>query len=519
MKKRTKIKIIWKSFLLRIFFLICILIFFYGIFVGYKLYRMENKILEITQTNEGAQVETKGFIETAKTLITNDKLPLRDNGEGRINILLLGMSGEGYKSQYLTDTIMLVSIDTTTYKSGMLSIPRDLYVEIPETKGLHTKINAIYTFSIKNKSLSSSESMNNIKTVIQDITGQKVHYYLTLDFAGFKSVINELGGIDVEVENDIYDDRYPGPNYSYETFEIKKGFQHLDAETALKYARVRHISGGDFGRAARQQQVIAAAKKKAFSLGTVANPPKIVSLIDTLGDHIKTDIQLAEIPAFIDLANKINIHQTTSKVLDAWSSDSLLGSTHVEMGGVMAYVLIPKTKNYKQIYELSENIFDLEKIKRKREAIEKENAKIAFVLENKNNYSKIRVALTNLGYTPVINPPNNNISCYKENRILSLSENQKIFTLDDLAVKLNSEVKYLESNDPLSERQEGESDKKVIAEEKEEIERSPFDIVVCLSDDILAYFEMQNEKKEDTSGEISAQSILDNDGNVLFKKE
>ncbi len=523
-RKKTKIKIIWKSFLLRVFFLICILIFSYCGFIGYKLYKMENKILEITQTEGNSSTETRGFIETAKTLLSNDKVPLRDDGKGRTNILLLGMSGEGYKSQYLTDTIMLVSIDTKTYKSGMLSIPRDLYVEIPETNNFHTKINAIYTFSMKNKSLSSSESMNNIKTVIHDVTGQEVHYYLTLDFAGFKNIIDELGGIDVEVENDIYDSRYPGPNYSYETFEIKKGFQHLDAETALKYARVRHISGGDFGRAARQQQVIAASKKKAFSLGTVANPTKITSLIDTLGDHIKTDIQLAEVPTFLDLAHKINIYQTTTRVLDAWSADALLSSTHVEMGGVMAYVLIPKTKNYKQIYELSENIFDLEEIKRKKEAIKKEDAKIAFVLQDKNAYNKTRLALKNLDYNPIINPPNNKISCFQKNTILSLSNEQKIFTLDDLASKLNSEVKYLDPTSSSSieeeEEEEGLLDTEILRQgnEKEKTDY-PFDIIVCLSDETLDYFEMQNEKKEDTSEEIGAQSIIDKDGNVLFKKE
>lgn len=471
---------------------------------------MEGKILEISNAKEEVPIESKGFIETAKTLITNDKIPLRDDGNGRTNILLLGMSGEGYKSQYLTDTIMLVSIDTKTYKSGMLSVPRDLYVELPNTTGLHTKINAVYTFSRKNKSLSSSESMDNIKTVIQNITGQKVHYYLTLDFAGFKNIINELGGIDLEVEKDIYDSRYPGPNYSYETFEIKKGFQHLDAETALKYARVRHVSGGDFGRAARQQQVIAAAKKKAFSLGTMANPAKITSLIDTLGDHIKTDIQLAEIPSFIDLAHKINIYQTTSKVLDAWSADSLLGSTHVEMGGLMAYVLVPKTKNYKQIHELSENIFDLEKIKRKQEEIKKEDARIAFLLEDKSNYRKLKTALSGLGYNPIINPSNFAFSCSGSNDIVSISSDRKIFTLEDLALKLNAKVSYNENNLLLSENE---------SEKREEAEASPFDIAVCLSDDTLDYFEMQNEKMEDTSQEISSQSILDESGNVLFKKE
>ncbi len=507
MSKKTKIKIVWKSFLIRLFCLMVFPFILYAGYIGCKLYKMEKNMVEIAQTENEENIETKGFIQTAKTLIINDKIPLRDDGNDRTNILLLGMSGEGYKSQYLTDTIILVSINNKTYKSAMLSIPRDFYVKIPKTNNYHTKINAIYTFSKKNKSLSSSESMSNIKSVVQNITGQKVHYYLTLDFAGFKSVIEELDGIDVEVKDDIYDSKYPGPNYSYETFEIEKGFQHLDAENALKYARVRHIKGGDFGRAARQQQVIAAAKKKTFSLETIAHPAKIGSIIDTLGEHLRTDIQLTELPAFIELANKINIYQTTSKVLDAWSHDSLLGSTHVKMGGVMAYVLVPKTKNFKQIHELSENIFDLEKIKRKEEEIKKENAKIIVVLERKKDYHKIKLSINNLGYRPIFNPNIKNLpTCPSENTLISVSEDPKIFTLDDLASKLNAQVKY---------------SKEATEETLETMKKTneSFDIIACLSHETLDYFESQNEKKEDTSSKVQDQSIIDKEGNVLFKKE
>lgn len=518
MKRKIKLKIVWKSFLLRIFLLLAFILLSYGGFIGYKIYKMEDRVVEIATTEDEKPVETRSFIETAKTLITNDKVPLRKSADGRINILLLGMSGEGYKSQYLTDTIILASIDTKTYDSAMLSLPRDLYVKIPKTNNLHTKINAVYTFSIKNKSLSSSESMSNIKDVIHEITGQPIHYYLTMDFAGFKNIIEELGGVDVEVEDDIYDSRYPGPNFSYETFELKKGFRHLDAETALKYSRVRHIKGGDFGRAARQQQVIASAKKKAFSLGTIANPTKIGSIIDILGDHIKTDIQVAEFPSFIDLANKVNIYQTTSHVLDAWSPDSLIGSTHVEMGGIMAYVLVPKTKNYEQIHELSENIFDLEKIKRKNQEIKKENANIAVVLESKKDYSKIKLILNSLGYTPTINPQSDNLPiCTKENLIFSISETKKLFTLDDLALKFDAEIKYASANKTdLATTGEYVVENSTLSNKQKE---QQFDIVLCLSHETLEYFEKQNEKEEDSTSELQKQSIIDENGKVLFKQE
>jgi len=316
--KKHKAKIIWKGFAIRLIVLIMLAALAYGGFFVYKLNQLQNKIVVMAPTDQEQLAKESGIksILGAAKSIVGERPQLRGEQDGRINILFLGMGGEGHKGKYLTDTIMLVSVDPVTYKSAMLSIPRDLYAEIGSSKAF-TKINAIYAYGKKNKTVSESEAFANLKQTIKHVTGQEVHYYVALDFDGFKNIIDEVGGIDVEVKDDIYDSRYPGPNYSYETFEIAKGFHHLDADTALKYARVRHTKGGDFGRAARQQQVIAGTKRKAFSIGTIVNPVKIGSIMNTLSEHLKTDIQLSEIPSFIHLANNINIYQTTTKVLDA----------------------------------------------------------------------------------------------------------------------------------------------------------------------------------------------------------
>ncbi len=491
--KKHKAKIVWKGLIVRVVALTILAILAYSGFFAYKLSQLQNKIVIMAPTEEQQQLKESGIksiLGAAKNMV-GKRPQLRGEQDGRINILFLGMGGEGHKGKYLTDTIMLASVDPVTYKSAMLSIPRDLYTEIGDSK-IFTKINAIYAYSKKNKNASESEALASLKQTIKNVTGQEVHYYVALDFDGFKNIIDEMGGIDVEVQDDIYDPSYPGPNYSYETFEISKGFHHLDASTALKYARVRHTKGGDFGRAARQQQVIAGAKRKAFSIGTIVNPVKIGSIMSTLGDHLKTDIQLSKIPSFIHLVNNINIHQTTTKVLDAWSTNSLLGSTHVELGGVRAYVLIPRARNYSQIHELAENILDLGIIEKRKESIENEKAKIAVVSQQSRNSYRVHSIMNKFGYKVKIEPSSSFPSCDKKNAILSFSQEQKFYTLDDLANKLDTDVTYTSD---------------------EEID---YDIVVCLSDETVKYFEKQNERREDEKDQDKERSILDNQGNVLI---
>lgn len=495
-KRKPKTKIIWRGFFLRLFILFILVILFLLGYFSYKIYHFKKNIIlnnstTIRQEQPSAKQET--FLETTKKLIQSDTKKLKGAEENRINILLLGMGGEGHQGKYLTDTIMLVSINPSTYQTALLSIPRDLYVQIPDTK-LKTKINAIYAYNLNNKDQTRANSLNAVATTIEEVTGQKIHYSLALDFDGFKQIIDELGGIDLEVTEDIHDTRYPGPNYSYETFSIKKGFQHLDAETALKYARVRHTPDGDFGRSARQQQVIAAAKKKALSLGTIANPWKIGSLIDILGEHLKTDIRLEEIPTFIKLAEKINIYKTTNKVLDAWETDSLLASSHVSMGGVNAYILTPRAKNYSQIHELAENIFDLQKIEMKKAKIKTEAAKIKVIKDSKQSFLKTKNYFKHLGYDVALTSENyTENNCGGEDKIISFSENPKLFTLDDLTAKLNMSVSY-------QNKSKGNEE----------------DILVCISNQTADYFEKQNQTKEEE--QFKEQSIIDQEGKILTGK-
>ena len=493
-KKSPKTKIIWSGFFLRLFILFLLLFLGYLILLFTTLNKNIDKAI-VHSTNP--ENNKPSIIKNITKSIIGHNITLKGKEENRINILLLGIGGNEHKGKYLTDTIALASINPKTYQSAILSIPRDFYVKIPDSS-YHTKINALYTYGIRNEKMSEKDSIQLIEKSVAEITGEKIHYYVILDFTGFKEIINILDGINIQVSNDIYDTRYPGPNNSYQTFEITKGFHKLDAETALKYARVRHTKDGDFGRAYRQQQIIASARKKALSLKILANPIKIINLMDTLGNHLKTNISPEEIPTMISLIKNVNIYQATTKVLDAWSKDSLLKSTHIPLGSVSAYVLIPKGKNYSQIQKLNANIFDLNKLEEFKEKIETEDAKITLLTSSYSSFISFKKILQEWGYHINLYHPTDykTICSEQQDKIINYNTKKKIFTLNDLAERLDIKINYPTPTDT---------------------EKYQTDITLCITQDTVNYFTTKQED-DTTPDTLNSQKILNDAGKVLINK-
>lgn len=424
-KKRRR-----KIFLL-ISFIPIFLILSYGAFFAWKIHRVSKNI------SIGNQ-ESKTFLDNigsvVSSAITSRHKPLRGEEEGRINILLLGAAGENWPGENLTDTIIIMSVDTKNKKAAILSIPRDLYVEVPQTN-YSTKINTLYQYGLNN-----DNGPEIIKKAVEEITGLPVHYFLIMDFDGFKKIIDDISGVNIMVERDIYDSRYPGPNYSYETFEIKKGLRHLDGETALKYARERHGDPeGDFGRARRQQAVIQAVKNRVFSLQTFLNPVALNNLLNTLGDHIKTNISLDEIESFIALSKKVDTQNITTVVVDAWNKDSLLKVSHLYFNGVRAFILIPRVGNWSEVQDLAQNVFNLDVIKKRQAEIEKEKAKIAIInqSEDKNLAVKIRNLLKDKLNMRDVSVVFYRVKPYRNDTVvIDNTGSKKLFTLDEILKKL-----------------------------------------------------------------------------------
>jgi len=291
------------------------------------------------------------------TGISDNKL--KGEEDDRVNILLLGMGGSNHEGGYLTDTIMLASLKPSTGQVALISIPRDLTVPIGNSGW--RKINNINALAeAKNPGSGSQASID----ALSDLLGIPIKYYVRADFAGFVEVINELGGIEVNVENVLNDYEYPimgqedNPNYyaRYEHLYIPTGPQKMDGELALKYARSRHAAGAegsDFARSRRQQLIMEAVKEKLLSRDNLLKPVMIAKIINQLETHISTNLEIWEMVRLWDLTKNIGRDNIINKVIDN-SPDSFLIDSRGEDG---AYILVPRSGNFTQIKNFVQNIF------------------------------------------------------------------------------------------------------------------------------------------------------------------
>lgn len=222
--------------------------------------------------------------------------------EKHTNILLLGTGNPEHDGAHLTDTIIVASIDHRDEVVSMLSIPRDFYLKIPELYG-GNRINSIVEL------VSEQEQYQNkveeeaayligydvLQQAVSNLLGIDIHYYAQVDFDAFVEIVDALGGINVNVENAIYDPFYPAEDgtIGYKTFAIDAGPQKLDGDTALQYVRSRKTTS-DFDRAIRQQQVLEALKEKALSLGVLTNPNRLKNIYGALRSNTHTNLQWAE---------------------------------------------------------------------------------------------------------------------------------------------------------------------------------------------------------------------------------
>ena len=248
-------------------------------------------------------------------------LPADENGF--TNILLLGAGDKDHDGVDLTDSMMVVSLDPWKTKSAvMLSLPRDLYMLSTESMG-KGRINELYRnykgYLRATEKISGAEAsplaMKELAAEIGRKLGMEIHHVAKVDFTAFVEGVNALGGVDITVPYDIVDVEYPGPNCTFETFEIRKGPQHLDGETALKYARSRHTTS-DFGRSARQQQLLTALAEKARSEGVARSPGTITQLLKTLNEHVETTMSFAEILGGARLGERIDRQNIVSMNLN-----------------------------------------------------------------------------------------------------------------------------------------------------------------------------------------------------------
>lgn len=319
----------WKRILKRILIVLLILVLLAGAWLGWKF------------VANGIKIFGWGGV---KDLFSNSKLKGED--EGRVNVLLAGNSADdpGHGGAALTDSIMIASINTKTNKAFLLSIPRDLYVDIPNHG--YAKINEAFPDGEKDKFSESGYAdggMGLLEKTVSEYFGIPIHYYALVNYTALKQGVNAVGGIEVTIESSdprgLYD---PSPdllNNRLPLVKLPNGVATLDGTAALGLARARGDSSraygygkSDFTRTENQRKILIGLKDKAVSVGTLSNPVKVGQLFDTLGDNVQTDLTSGEAKRLYDLSKKVSNANIKSGSLNDADGKNLLTSYRNKRG-------------------------------------------------------------------------------------------------------------------------------------------------------------------------------------------
>ncbi len=368
-----------------------------------------------------------------------DPSQLNGEGDGRVNILLLGKGGqEQPDGPDLTDTIIVASIDPLAKEAALLSIPRDLWVKSPS--GGQTKINQVYydakqaalnKYPYKERGSDAAKQSGEeagiaaMKKTVSDSMGVPIHYYAMIDFAGFRKAIDSVGGIDINVTEEmaVSEQLWLAGKGNYK-LDVKPGYQHFDGWKALAFSRSRKTSSkGDFARAERQRAVIVGLKDKVLSVGTLANPVKLNQLMSDFSGNLATDFSINEMLRLYDLSKEISSDKVTSAGLDEYVRGDTINNLSVQ---------VPKEGmfNYTAIQAYVRNIM--------RDAfIKKEDAKIVILngTPTAGLATKKSTELKSFGYniTSIGDAPTEN---YTKTVLVSLRGDDKKYTKNYLEKRL-----------------------------------------------------------------------------------
>jgi len=275
----------------------------------------------------------------------------------RVNILVMGYGGGTHQGANLTDSMLVMSLLPQSHHTTLLSVPRDLWVQIPAGSGQYHKINATYEFA-SNNGQDPVAGGNAAAQKVALVTGLDVKYWLTINFLGFRNLINSIGGIDVYVPAS-FNACYPKNDNSdidpsWIKIQFNKGLQHMDGETAIRYARAREpveVCGKgtsenqaeltDFARSARQQLIIKSALAKVKQVSTW---PKLFNALTALRQTIYTNMSLADLAEFalnmdLNAAHRVGL-SNRNVLVDSTSSDGqyILAPRNGDWNAIVDYV-------------------------------------------------------------------------------------------------------------------------------------------------------------------------------------
>jgi LCP family protein required for cell wall assembly len=244
-----------------------------------------------------------GITETQPLPLVDSGIPMPEpwDGVSRVNLLFMGLDFRDWEAGEIprTDTMILFTLDPLNKTAGIISIPRDLWVNIPGFE--YDKINTAYFLGEAYKMPGGGPEL--ARQTVEELLGVPIQYFAQVDFQAFISLIDHIGGVSIDVPEEIKIDPLGKSN----TVILKPGINDLSGELALAYARTRSTEGGDFDRSKRQQQVIFAIREKVMRLNMmptlVANANKIYGDISsgirtnmTLEEAVKLALKVLEVP-------------------------------------------------------------------------------------------------------------------------------------------------------------------------------------------------------------------------------
>src|SRR5438309_4881276 len=242
--------------------------------------------------------------------------PSATPGVPRQNVLIIGVDAGVGRRTFLTDTMIVVSLDPVGQTVSMVSIPRDMVdVPLPDGRKFRGKINGLLAYARLHPSQFPGSDGNG-QDVLMGALGTLLHvqidHYAQVNLGGFIRVVDTLGGVNVNVSEGFCDPTYH--EYGYPNgFGITAGVHHLDGEQALAFARVRKPAGeNDFTRAARQQELLSAVRDRLKSGGFLHDP---IGLLPALGDPFRPDVPRSLVPGLADIASRIGRPQTYRSVI------------------------------------------------------------------------------------------------------------------------------------------------------------------------------------------------------------
>ncbi len=402
------------------FFVLSAIFLWFGYF-AVNLIAASSKVITSTNSQGAPFLSFVGNLSPAK---------LQGEGDGRINILILGIGGGNHPGGALTDTIAIFSLDPINKTAGLLSIPRDLRVDIPGYG--RDKINVAHAIGERGK---KGQGISLAKKTVSKVFDLPIHYAVRVDFEGFVKLVDTVDGVDLFVEKPINDPFYPDSDLSgYEPFKVEAGERHFDGKTALKYARSRETTS-DFDRARRQQQLIAALSKKALNLDVFVNPARISRLIRIVGDHVRTDLSLREIERLAQMAKDFKDTSIVTVVIDNSAQGPLVSSND---GG---FYLDTKTGDYSELRRIAHGLFSDPYLTKEKAKIE-----VKGMVKTGGPVNEVASLLKRYGYnvSRVVDQVDGQSS---KAEIVDYSGGRKPFTIEFLSRRLEAKVTEVEGEE------------------------------------------------------------------------